>query len=227
MKKIAGLFVGSGASRKICLGFVPDAVVIRNITAADLGVINWSRLMAGQTTAPEGVLVEESSGLAAAALTAGAGIRPYYGGELVSAAAATIITAVDELADYRGDLRDAGTLGLVDAFTLDTLANRTGHFNKGVNTSKVGAGSRVLIKSNDGTEEWYTIQSLSNDGDAADEVTFDRAPGSGEVKKILFPYDFYNAEAGSLTKAGIILAETDVVNVAAELCYIEAICYSE
>lgn len=215
--KFAGLFVGSGASRKICLGFVPDRVLIRNISAADLGVIHWSRLMAANTTCPAGVKVLESTGMAATALTGVAGVSAYYGGEDVTAASAAVIIPVHEIPTLSGDLREAGTLGPVDQWTLDTSANRTGHFNAGVNTSYIGKGSRVLIG-----DQWYTIQSLTNDGDAADEVTLDRAALSGEVKKILHAYDLYNAPVGTRTKAGITLAETADVNVSGELCYIEA-----
>jgi len=222
MKKIAGLFVGSGASRKISLGFIPDRVVIQNITAADVGEIRWSRLMAGDTRCPEGIKVLESTGLAATVLAAGAGIRPYIGGEDVTAAGAAILMPVHMIPDLQGDLRNAGTLGPVDTWTLGHAGNRTGNFNAGVNTSKVGKGSRLLIG-----EEWYTIQAMTNDGDAANEVTLDRAALSGEIKKILYPYDYHHAPAGSRTMPGIILAETADVNVATELCYIEAESYSD
>jgi hypothetical protein len=222
MKKFAGLFVGSGAARKICIGFVPDKVIIQNVSASDVGRIEWSRFMASKTTAAEGILTEESSGLAAALLTAGAGVRPYVGGEDITSATAAVIMPVHMIPAYAGDMRAKGTLGLVDAFVIDTAANRTGHFNRGVSTTHVGVGSRLLIG-----EEWYTVQVLTNDGDAADEVTLDRAAPSGEIKKILFPYDLYNAPVGQKTMAGIVLAETGVVNVSAELCYIEAECFGE
>jgi hypothetical protein len=223
MKKFAGLFVGSGASRKIGLGFVPDKVTIQNITAADVGRIEWSRLMASLAAVGGGLLVEESTGLAAAKIAQASGVSVYYGGDVITSASAAALVASHAIPAYAGDMRDKGTAGLVDSWTLYNASNRTGYFNAAVNTDYVKAGSRIMIG-----DAWYTIQAIATDGDASDDlVTLDRAAPSGEIKKITFPYDLYNAPAGTVMPAGIVLAETAVVNENAELCYIEAESYGE
>lgn len=222
MKKFAGLFVGSGAARNIGLGFVPDKVVIRNITSANIEVVHWAKHMAALAATGGGVLERLDTTVSTAKIAQAAGVSVYLGGDKVTSATAANIVAAHGIPAYAGDMRAKGTLGLVEWWTLTTSANRTGKFNAGVNTDYVKAGSRILIG-----DAWYTIQALTNDGDANDEVTLDRAALSGEIKKITFPYDLYNAPVGAVMPAGITLAETAHCNVNGELCFIEAECYGE
>ncbi len=226
--KVKGVFLGSGAARNIGLGFVPSRVTIQNVHAADLGTIEWDSRFAAKATAAEGIKTlihtygttpSVADVAVKAALTVGTGVAPYAGGTIPSSATAANILPTHLVADYAGDMRAKGTLGLVDKFTLTHADNPTGKFNAGVNTTYVGVGSRVRIGG-----QWYTITALTNDGDADDEVTLDRRPSVGTqvADKILYPYDFVACPAGVTMPAGIVLSETADVNASNELVLIEA-----
>jgi hypothetical protein len=66
-------------------------------------------------------------------------------------------------------------LGSVTTWTLDTEADKTGHFDAAIN-SDAGADSIVQIGNNT-----YTISSVTGDGTDADSVTLNYAAPSGEV----------------------------------------------
>jgi hypothetical protein len=222
MKKFAGLFVGSGASRNIGLGFIPDRVVLRNITSDNIEVIEWSRIMASLAATGGGVLSAESTGVTHAKIAQASGVSVYVGGDKVTSATAANIIAASAIPAYAGDMRNKHTAGLVNGWTLGHAGNRTGNFNVEASDTYVKAGSRIMID-----DAWYTIQAMTSNGEAANEVTLDRAALSGEIKKITFPYDLYNAPVGTVMPAGIVLAETAALNEDGELVYIEAECYGE
>jgi len=223
--KVKFSFLGSGAARYIGLGFVPTKVKIQNVHAADLARIEWDEANQMKTTACDGILFGITTGNeTAAALTVGTGVSPYAGGDSVSAAAATHIAPKDFNTLYMGDMRGKGTAGTVTAFTMDTPGNRTGHFDKLVDTTYVNVGSPVLIRDANGFNQVARIVAISNDGDAANDVTLDRNVGSGDVLEIGYMYDLVNAAAGSIMPAGIYLAETAACNATSEICYIEAEC---
>lgn len=213
----AGKAFGSGAIMTVGLGFVPDWVRVRNL-ASDIPEIYWDKHMAANTTHPEGIKSTLSSTTPVIAkLTAGLGITPYAGGDPVTAVSDAFIVPLEFLpAAYHGDQRGKGT-GTVTAWTLGSSGNRTGNFNQGVDTTYVGVGSVVWI---DGVP--YTVQALSNDGDAANEVTLDRAAPSGVVERITFKADLYNAPLGLIMPAGFVLAADTDVNVDSERVLIEA-----
>lgn len=215
--KVSGVFSGTGSALFIGLGFIPDIVRVRNIHAADLAFIEWNRRMAAKATAANGIKYRDSTGVQMTALTATAGVEVYEGGDKIASASSAYIIAASKIEDVAGDMRAKGTLGLVNAFVLDTAGNRTGHFNAGVNTTYVGVGSVVQIAG-----KRYTITAITNDGEAADEVTLDRAAPSGAVERISYKLDFYNAPAGEIMPAGIVIRETADLNVSGELCLIEA-----
>jgi hypothetical protein len=218
MKKISGVFLGSGAARYFGLGFLPDFVRLRNIHAADLAVIDWHKRMRAYATAAEGVRHGITTGAwTAAALTLGTGIKLYKGGDRITAEAVTHLVPACMHETYRGDMRDKGTLGQVNKWTLDTSGAATGHVNVGVSTTYVGVGSAVMI---DGF--WSYITALTNDGDAANEVTLDQAAPSGDIEQIRYKYDFVAAPVGMLMPEGIYVAETGACNATSELCFIEA-----
>ena len=66
-------------------------------------------------------------------------------------------------------------------WTLDTAGNKTGHFSAGL-PDGVGVGSIVRF-ANGSTA---LIAALTNDGDAADEVTLDIAAPTADVESILW-----------------------------------------
>ena len=225
MSKFVGTFLGSGAVRYIGLGFVPTKVKIQNIHAADLARIEWQKQNSAYATAAEGILFGITTGAeTAAALTVGTGVAPYYGGDVVAAAAVTHIIPVGEIAAYNGDQRGKGSAGTVTAWTIDTAGSFTGHFDKLVDTTYVGVGSKVLIRGKDTVVREYNIVALSNDGDAANDVTLDRLAASGDVVYISYLYDMAAAPAGTVMPAGIYLAETAACNATSELCFNEAEC---
>ena len=228
MRQIIKTFLGSGAARRIGLGFVPRKVVLTNITDTAFASIVWTDRHAGAgsgTVALEGLLVKDNSKLTPTALTYGAGIQPYFGGSSpLSASAVTDIVDASKNPLYASDMRNKGTLGLVTRWTLDTSGNRTGHFNKGVNTTYVGVGSRLFIKGDNEPNggNWYTIVAITNDGDAADEITLDRAAPSGDVQNILYRVDLAPAPIGLVMPAGIVINETADVNASNEIVVLEA-----
>jgi len=218
--KVSGLFLGTGSALRISLGFVPDAVIVRNVAAADLGSIVWNKAMKALAVCPEGVKYRDNSKIEDTPLTVGGGIAVYVGGDVISSASTGYQTFARYVDDYAGDMRGKGTLGLVDKFTLTNAGNRTGKFNHGVNTTYVGVGSKVIIGN-----KTYVIQAITADGDEDDQVTLDAAAPStesGGVQMITYKHDFVSVPAGSVTNAGIVLSETADVNVGGELCYIEA-----
>lgn len=221
--KFRGIFSGSGAARYIGLGFIPKKVTIQNIQAADIALIEWDEKFAAYSTMSEGkqTFINGTS-VDIGLLTVGTGIIPYDGGDVVTSAAATHIIPVNDVQDQDtiGDMRDKGANGTITKFTLDTAANRTGHFDHAVDTDVVGVGSRVRIAHLNGQIEDYYIQAITNDGDAADEITLDRLPVTGQCDYISYKHDFISAPAGSEMPAGIYLAETAKTNVSGELCLI-------
>lgn len=225
MQKVAYTFLGSGAARYIGLGFVPDRVQIRNVEAAAAGVIDWDERMRTYATTADGIYHAISTGAwTGVALTVGQGVTPYYGGDVITAAAAThIVPAVGFSSTYSGTMVDKGTLGTVNTWTLDTAGSHTGHFNVGVSTTYVGVGSYVLIRGTDDLVRKYRIVALTNDGDAANEVTLDRDAASGTVTFISYMFDLVNAPVGTVMPAGIYLADT-TLNASNESCMITAEC---
>jgi hypothetical protein len=209
-----GTFLGSGAARYIGLGFIPRKVHIWNVEAAAMGQLWWDRDMTRHSRMYEG---QYDTGAAVTALTAGTGIIRYYGGDIITAQAATHLKPAASMDTYAGDMRGKGSAGLISNWVLDTLANRTGHFDVALNTTYVGIGSLVQI----GGKE-YAIVALSNDGDAADDVTLNEAAPSGECDRIDYLYDLAQAEVGERMPPGIYLAETANVNATNETCFIEA-----
>jgi hypothetical protein len=225
MKKFSGKFIGTGAGIYIGLGFQPTRVLLRNMTDADQATIIWTKFGESTVTACDGILYQENTKVAQTNLTVGAGVKRYAGGDLISAAAATHIIPVSMIPAMAGDMRNKGTLGIADTWTLDTTANRTGHLNKGINTTYVGVGSVMLVSPWDrivGDEEEATIVAITNDGDAADEITLSRAVASGRVHGITYKYSFGQAPAGTVMPPGIYVAEATYVNESGDLVYIEA-----
>jgi len=219
MKSYAyGRFNGTGAALRIGLGFKPDRVIIVNLEdAGGLAVaLHWSRF---NTSADqeEGVLID-SSGVRTE-LTHGNGIAIYRGGESFAATQTAYLYR-----DPSPDKRSSGTTGnTVASWTLDTAGNRTGHFDVNIGTSYVGEGSRVIIResSTQLIKEGF-ITALSNDGDAANDVTLNEALKSGTVLFIGPMYDYTAIAAKRVMPDGIIINETGTLNASGEMCSIEA-----
>ena|GEM_PF-798096 len=244
MKCVSGTFNGTGAAVYIACGFVPDEVIV--MAPGDAGAvaphIYWDKNMR-DASAIEGVLIP-GAGDTQDDLAAGAGIQPYEGGVLLTAALQTSVAygegvyLVRDDRDYRygPDLAPMNQSGdavavNIDTWTLDTSANRTGHFNEDVTGDYIGAGSRVLISRGGEArpkEYWATIEALTaTQGEAADEVTLSRAIGSGTIRFIGGMYDYKPQAVGEQTLAGFLLSSTTVVNVNDELQSFKAIKYDD
>lgn len=218
-------FLATGSAINLGLGFRPRRVRISNLTAAAVQVLEWDRALASQTRAPGGLLTGVATMFAANAISAGVpaadlkaqqatlltvatGVTIFDGGALISAAASSDIIPVKQIPALAGDMRDKGTLGKVNGWTLQHSGNRTGKFNVGVNTDYVKPGSVICLENG----RTAIVQALTNDGDANNEVTLDYAAPTGEVRKINFYVDLYNAPVGVVMPPGITLNETASLN---------------
>ena len=205
MKTVSGMFNGTGAGLYVCCGFLPDKVVVRNVTATTCLVAKWSRHSRSKLQI-EGVL--ETQGVSAA-VAIGAGILPYNGGDTLTSAmqsAANLVYGqgayiVFDKKDYKGVDIAAGA-DPIDTWTFVTGV--TGYFNGDVAGTYIGEGSPICI---DG--KMYVIQaSLSASGGASAEVELNAAPASGDVQYIGGMYDLAPLALGKLTPAGFYLYDT-------------------
>lgn len=221
--KIGGTFNGTGAALYICLGFVPDFVKVWNLEGtAELSLL-WNKNMR-TTEAQEGFEIGTSTH---AYNLVSAGIRPYFGGDLLTATNQTSVTYGEGVylrKDDHGDYRYANLNGktgdavAVDIDTWTLYSGFTGHFNEDVTGTYIGEGSRICI---DG--KWYTITVLTaGQGEATNEVTLDQTGvASGAVQFISGMYDYKPVPLGETTKAGFLISDT-TVNVNDAYCCFEA-----
>jgi hypothetical protein len=217
-KRVGGVFNGTGAAVYLGIGFVPDWVTVYNMEDADVAKLEWNKNMLRTAEMTAGRLTHTAAGLLGDPRTvANLGVVPYRGGENIAAASTTRLVA------DRADKRDAGTLGTINRWTLGSAANRTGSFNAGCNTTYVGEGSEIVIRE-DVTRKLIkcALVALTNDGDAANEVTLSEAVKGGEILFIGNMYDYVGAAAGTVMPDGFGITATDVINVANEMCAFEA-----
>lgn len=229
MRKVCGLVLGAGTSAQyIGLGFQPDEVILRKISA-EAETLKWNRHFMRAATQAEGILWDgnDDEDYDVTVLTDGNGIVLYGGGDLITTASANKVVAVSHpalCATFGANHIDTGTLGRINKWTADSGA--AGHLNVGVNTTYVGVGSRVIIRPNGqnvGQDREYACVAITNDGDAASEFTLNDVPVAGEVVYISYKYDFYNLPAGYVMPAGIIINETSKFNAASQVFVLEAI----
>ena len=132
MKWIGGKFHGTGDSLYICCGFVPDAVKIVNVEAATPLYLFWNRHMADASQLSIEGVYRAAAGGALGDLAAGAGIQPYYGGDLLTTTSAGTTTygegvyLKEDRRDYRfwderALLPGDGALGDITDWTLDAV----------------------------------------------------------------------------------------------------------
>lgn len=229
MKRIGGTFNGTGATVYLCIGFIPDWVRLWNCEGTQRILLEWNIGMMRAAEIAGGIQLTAADQTAAACTTA-AGIRPYYGGTpLTSTDAGTVTYAEgvylkkDPITDYRqysannpAGYGDAVAVD-INTWTLDTSANRTGHFNEDVNGTYIGEGSLIWI---DG--KVYAIEAVTaGQGEATDEVTLSVAAPSGVVERISGMYDFKPMIEGETPSHGFALFNT-TVNVNNAICCFEA-----
>jgi hypothetical protein len=225
-KIVAGTFNGTGAALYLGIGFVPDWVKVYNLEDADLAMVEWNR-HCRSIEQEEGRLIQAiaDNGTTGtkniAALVQGAGIAPYLGGDKMTAASTAYLVKDDR--DFSKNPAGGGT-GIIDTWTLGSSSNKTGNFNKGVDTTYVGEGSVVIIREGVSNGKIYEARmtALTNDGDAANEVELSLAIGSGTVLAIKGAFDYRGAASGVIVPAGFAINATTVINVSGELCFFEA-----
>jgi len=229
---VAGTFNGTGAAVYLCLGFIPDFVTLYNLENAEDYRIKWSKHMR-TAEYDQGVLFsgDDDQAMDVTPLTSSSnnGIEPYEGGDLLTSSNQTSTTYGEGV--YLGwdgqdgtttDYRTEGTGADIDTWTLGNSTNRTGNWNDVCNTTYIGEGSRIMIGDpvkND--KRWYNILALTSNGEAANEVTLDRAAPSGTIYCITGMYDLAPIATGKLTPAGILVNDT-TLNVDGEYCMFEA-----
>ena len=233
MKGISFTYNGTGAAVYLCVGFIPDRVEIYSVEDADMARAVWQRNFRA-AEAVDGYQLNTYSG-AGASYTAGQACREYRGGDLLTSANQTSTTygegvylGFDEIKDYRFGARDAVSDD-INAWTLDTAANRTGHFNEDVTGTYIGEGSLVTIReTSTGNINKYLIEALTaTQGEAANEVTLRYAAPSGDVLRISGMYDMKPLALASVTPAGIYLAATSVINVNDEIQVVNMIQFDD
>lgn len=225
MKIISGTVNGTGAALYIGCGFIPDKIRVWNLEASTPIEACWNRDF--RTSEQIGGTVTTS---AVARYTVGAGIGPYRGGDVTAAAnTAYVVPFASAYSGKTNNLVNAGTLGKITKWTLGNSGNKTGNFNLGCNTSYVGEGSRVLVRvpSATGLAKDYDvfITALSNDGDAANEVTLSEAVPTGDILAIGPMYDYIAAPAGVVMPAGFVIYST-ALSVSGEMINFEASCWT-
>lgn len=211
-KKYIGVAPGAGTSALyIGLGFVPKAVRLHNDQAEgdtliwDIGMWRNNLQYGGRF---QGALAGDES------FETTAGMAPYWGGDLIATASANYIIRADMVAAYSGDMRAKGASSPVTRWTLDTSANKTGHFDYPVSTTYVGVGSLVWIRADTtGKMQPYVVRALTSNGEVADEVTLDAAAPSGAVERITYFNDFVQAPAGYTMPQGIVITDVTDLNV--------------
>jgi len=228
MRRVGGVFNGTGADLYLCIGFVPDWVQIWNLEGTQVIRLDWNIGMMRASEVVEG-LQFTGADVAAAALTKGNGLLPYFGGDTLTATQAGTVTYGEgaylkwDNVDYRHfsgnsphGLGDAVAVD-IDSWTLDTAANNTGHFNEDVTGTYIGEGSKIII---DG--KVYTIVALTaTQGEAADEVTLSHSMKSGDVQSIGGMYSMKPMIEGEVTSEGFLISNT-TVNVNDAICAFEA-----
>ena len=220
MSKVTGVFNGTDAAVRLCVGFVPSKVRLINVESGTEFSMEWNvgflRCQAG--AAAGGYLYTNG---VPAPVEAAAGIVPYEGGDLITAANQTVLTYGGaasflglDLKDYRADNNYGAASGVIDKWTFVT--GLTGYWNtaKVASGNRIGAGSRILIKEDSsGLVKEAGITAISSDGEVSAEVTLSRAIGSGQIVFIGGMYDMAPIALGKVAPAGILLNDVTMNNV--------------
>lgn len=243
MNKYFARFNGVGAATHLSLGGIPKSVKILAAEDGDLANLFWNEQMMASAECCDGIIAYTGTTYQQwAALTAGTGVRPYYGGDSMTAANQTSLAfgGVNLFMRYVGekDLKADLTYGVVSAINKWTLTagTNTGYFNAdvlhcvaglgGTGAGHIGEGSLVMIRET-GTKLVKTafIHAAGNTagdaGGAASEITLSEQIASGEVLRIGPAFSFEPVPIGEKAGPGIHLARYTGVNVVLEAQTIE------
>ena len=234
MRVVSGTFNGAGAAVYLCLGFIPDWIKIWALEDADEAYLLWSNQMRAAEMDNGLYYVGSTSSTQQAPLAATEGIEPYEGRQLLTSAMQTttgyaegVYLGWDPITDYSKNDAYGYDDDPIDTWTLDTAANRTGHFNEDTPTtiSRIGEGSVIRMAEvvHQGIEKRALIESLAaGAGEASDEVTLSRPLTSGTIKSISGMYSLIPIAVGETTPEGVKLNLTSYINENNEIQMFEA-----
>ena len=226
MKRLGGIFNGTGADLTICIGFLPDWVKVTNMEGTQQIALEWNKNMMKVSEIVEGIQIVGSSSTVTA-LTKGNGLLPHFGKTVLTSSNQASTTygessfLISDPWDYRylnanKSPGDASTAD-IDTWTLNTSGNNTGKFNSDVAGTYIGEGSEINIRG-----QWYSIVGLSaGQGSANDEVTLSHSVKSGPIQHISGKYDYAPLAVGKTTSEGFTISNT-TVNVNDEMIGFEA-----
>lgn len=230
MKMVSGAFNGTGAAVYLCLGFVPDWVRIYSSEDAEGAHLIWGRQF--RAAESNNGSMRHGTGQAITLYTAGLGIEPYEGGDLLTSANQTSTGYGEGVylgwdgTDYRQDSTYGYIDAVIDTWTLTTSGTRKGKFNDDVpaSGSRIGEGSEITIReTGSGITKKAIIEAVAaGAGKSDDEVTLSRAIASGEILRISGMYSLAPIAVGKTTPAGFKLNVTTDINVDGEIQYFEA-----
>lgn len=216
---VCGTFNGIGtAGVYICCGFMPEWVRVVNLEDADIARVEWNIHFMRTAELARGLLLSVADVAQDARAVGDGGIVPYGGGGAMDGT--YYLVPIEQRYDdsYKNQRYHQTNKTLVTKWTLGSSTNHTGNFDKAIDTTYVGEGSLVQING-----VWYGLNALSNDGDAANDVTLsDAAPDGGRVECITPMYDYVVGESGKMAPPGFLIEWTNVVNVSGEMCWFEA-----
>jgi hypothetical protein len=200
-KIVGGIFKGAAAKIYIGIGFVPDWVRLMNMVDTSYSVVEWNRNMRRKATFMEGIITKTMTDVDRAVLAKTYGID-VFDGLATPLAADNAAYLVKNTLNHQ---KDAGQTSGITTWTLDSSANRTGHFDQDLDVNfnvDAESGAEVIIQAASGIIYRSAIVALSNDGNAASDVTLADAVPSGTVLFVGSPYDYIGAKAGDVVPAG-------------------------
>jgi hypothetical protein len=217
--RISATFLQQNAAMYIGLGFLPDWVRIRALTTDTMIELEWSVNMRALACI-EGFLRTGivDTDMDIVDLAYGEGVAHYLGGDVITSGT-TPSTTTYVSQDKAPDKRSVNTgYDPIDTWTLDTIGNRTGHWNAECSTTYVGVGSRICV---DG--KWATVLALTSNGESDDEVTLSLPLPSGNIEFLGPMYDLTTQVSGTVTKPGILVSDTTyLLDAATDTLLIEA-----
>jgi len=218
MKMIRGIFNGTGAAVTLGIGFIPDFVNLFNLEDGDLARYVWKNdfIRCAELSCGLHLLGSSAAEQLDARTISDTGITTYRGGDKMTASSTAYLVKNKNQAKRANAWTEAAP-SFLDTWTLDTAANRTGHWNAECNTTHVGEGSKICI---DGI--WYGIQALTSNGEQTDEVTLSLAAPSGVIQAVSCMYDYVGAAVNDVIPAGFTITPTTVINVSGEMVLFEA-----
>jgi hypothetical protein len=209
---------GTGAAIYLGLGNrPPDWVRLQNVESTDIEGIRWNRNMRSAECIEgiqfTGAGTEDELGF-------GEGIAPYDGGD-VTLAGNTAYLVRDPAPDKR-QANVANGHAAISAWAIDTVANRTGHWNAEANLTHVGEGSVIRIREKGtGLVKTAVVLAVTSNGEGANEVTLNKAVGAGTIEYLGGMVDFIAAPAGVSMPAGIVINEATNINASGEMLVAE------